>query len=192
MSLIRLAYASEATFEATPVTTGVEPTVARILLTSRRNNARSNLVGGLYYGDGYFFQYLEGDEEDVRDTYGRIQKDDRHTNLITLIDEPLSAPTFKNWSMKYVPLSSDVQALLARHRMTRFEPHRFSAQQCEDMIDLIRQSSANQKLVNHDDAERGGVRMGDRPQAFSPALRYGLLAAGVCLLGALIYAGTLL
>jgi hypothetical protein len=43
MSLMRLAYASEATFEPKPVEQGVEPHVARILMTSRRNNGRCDL-----------------------------------------------------------------------------------------------------------------------------------------------------
>ncbi|MCS5561518.1 MAG: BLUF domain-containing protein, partial [Marinobacter nauticus] len=55
---MRLAYASEATFEAQPLEKGVEPHVARILMVSRRNNGRAGLVGGLYYGDNRFFQYL--------------------------------------------------------------------------------------------------------------------------------------
>ena len=50
---------------------GVEPHVARILLVSRRNNGKVGLVGGLYYGDNRFFQYLEGEEEAVRDTRTR-------------------------------------------------------------------------------------------------------------------------
>src|SRR5690606_8424810 len=57
MSLIRLAYASEATFAAKALEKGVEPHVARILMASRRNNGKAGLVGGLYYGDNRFFQY---------------------------------------------------------------------------------------------------------------------------------------
>ena len=86
MSLMRLAYASEATFEAKPVEKGVEPHVARILMTSRKNNAKDQLVGGLYYGNDRFFQYLEGEEDAVRRTYDRILKDDRHRNIVTVHD----------------------------------------------------------------------------------------------------------
>ena len=56
MALMRLAYASEATFEAQPLEKGVEPHVARILMVSRRNNGRAGLVGGLYYGDNRLFK----------------------------------------------------------------------------------------------------------------------------------------
>ncbi|MCG7198977.1 BLUF domain-containing protein [Marinobacter pelagius] len=189
MSLIRLAYASEATFDAQPVAKGVEPHVARILMTSRKNNARVGLVGGLYYGNNRFFQYLEGEEEDVHKTFDRIKRDDRHRNILTLIEEPIEARTFSDWSMKYVPLSEDVRSFLERHRLDSFHPQSFTAEQCEEMIQLIRDSNQSQKLVNYDEAEPVPTRKG--PEAPS-GLRYGLIAAAVCLVGALIYAGTLL
>ncbi|MBD3641435.1 MAG: BLUF domain-containing protein [Marinobacter sp.] len=189
MSLIRLAYASEATFDAQPVEKGVEPHVARILLTSRKNNARASLVGGLYYGNNRFFQYLEGEEDEVRKTFDRIKRDDRHQNIMTLIEEPIEARTFSDWSMKYVPLSVDVKKFLERQRLDNFNPQAFTAGQCEEMIQLIRDSKQDQKVVNYD--ESATVATKPAP-GMSPGLRFGLIAAAVCLVGALIYAGSLL
>ncbi|MBW0146979.1 BLUF domain-containing protein [Marinobacter arenosus] len=188
MSLMRLAYASEATFEAKPAEKGVEPNVARILMTSRRNNGKCLLVGGLYYGDNRFFQYLEGDEKDVLETYRRIQSDSRHKNIVTLIEEPLEARTFENWSMKYVPLSSDVHRFLKKHGLSRFDPASFSSTQCEEMIQLIRSSSQDLKLVNHD--EDGTFEA--KSQVLSTGLRNGLIAAALFLVGALFVAGSML
>lgn len=189
MPLMRLAYASEATFEPKPVDQGVEPHVARILMTSRRNNGRSDLMGGLYYGDNRFFQYLEGDEESVLKTYERIKGDDRHRNLTKLIEEPLERRTFSNWSMKYVPLSSDVRRFLASHNLDSFDPASFTAVQCEEMIGLIRSSSQSQKLVGYDDES---VEAPEKAQVYTPAIRMGLFVAAACLLGALVFAGTML
>lgn len=184
MALMRLAYASEATFEAQPTEKGVEPHVARILMVSRRNNSKADLVGGLYYGDNRFFQYLEGEEQAVMDTYRRIQNDDRHRNIRTLIEEPLSAPTFENWSMKYVPLSSDVQAFLSRHNLSKFDPSAFTQDQCEEMIELIRRSSQDQKLVNFD--ENRVARKQAASGGLSPALKNSLVGAGVLVILALV------
>lgn len=190
MSLMRLAYASEATFEAQPVDKGVEPHVARILMTSRLHNGQSELVGGLYYGNGQFFQYLEGEEGEVLKTYRRIQNDRRHRNIITLIEEPLEGRTFSSWSMKYVPLSKDVHQFLENHGLENFNPASFSARQCEEMIELIRNSRHDQKLSHQEDASNGGKA--EIPKAFSSGLRAGLIIAALGLLGALIYAGSLL
>ncbi len=188
MPLIRLAYASEATFEAKPLEKGVEPHVARILLASRRNNVRSKLVGGLYYGDNRFFQYLEGEEQAVKDTFARILKDARHRNVVTLIEEPLSGHTFTNWSMKYVPLSSDVRRFLADHNLARFEPADFTPDQCDAMIQLIRASSLDQKLINYDDDRVSSAPL----QVFSPGLKAGLIVAALGLLVAVVFAGSML
>lgn len=188
MSLMRLAYASEATFEAKPVEKGVEPNVARILMESRRNNAKGEIVGGLYYGDNRFFQYLEGEEDAVRHLYERIARDNRHRNVITLLEEPLPARTFTNWSMKYVPLSSDVNRFLDKYEMDEFKPADFNRSQCEEMIKLIRDSSQEGRVVSHD-----GKRSGrGREAAIPKGIGIGLAVAAVGLVGAMIYASTML
>ena len=188
MSLIRLAYASEATFNPAPDHSGVEPHVARILLTSRRNNARRAVVGGLYYGNHRFFQYLEGAEEEVRALYDRIRDDSRHRNVKTLLEEQLEARTFEDWSMKYVPLADDVQRMLDDHGMERFEPDRFDRALCEQMISVIRSSQGDGGLINHQatapDARGDGL--------LTSATRGWLIAAGVVLVGALVAGGLML
>jgi hypothetical protein len=186
MSLTRLAYASEATFREKPVEQGVEPNVARILMTSRKNNAKSEIVGGLYYGDGFFFQYLEGEEEAVNELYDRIARDDRHRKVTTLVQESLPARTFTNWSMKYVPLSSDVKAFLDKQGMKSFQPLKFNRSLCEEMIQLIRDSSEQGRVVNHNDLAASRKSGGPGP------IGIGLAVAAVGIVGALIYASTTL
>lgn len=185
MSLMRLAYASEATFDAQPLEKGVEPHVARILMASRRNNGREQIVGGLYYGDNRFFQYLEGDTEAVRATFQRIRKDPRHRNIRTLIEEPIEERTFSNWSMKYVPMSGDVQAFLDRHQLDGFNPAEFNGQQCEEMIDLIRQASEGNRAVHYDNGAR---TLGDAPETVSSGLKVALVGASVLVIVVLIVA----
>jgi len=183
MSLIRLAYASQATFNEKPVEQGVEPNVARILMTSRRNNAKSEIVGGLYYGDGFFFQYLEGEEEAVGELYNRIAQDDRHRNVTMMVQESLTARTFTNWSMKYVPLSSDVQKFLDQHNMTSFQPLKFDKAQCEGMIQVIRDSSDQGRVVDHRD-----LASSRKKSSGISGIGIGLAVAAVGVIGALIYA----
>lgn len=188
MSLIRLAYASEATFKPAPDHSGVEPHVARILLASRRNNSRQAVVGGLYYGNHRFFQYLEGEEDQVRAVYDRIVQDDRHRHVKILLEEPLQQRTFESWSMKYVPQAEDVQRMLKAQGMDRFEPDRFDRSLCEEMIAVIRDSSNGDQLVNHD---AGGARA-ESDEVLAPGIRKGLVLAGATLVIALIAGGTLL
>ncbi|WP_166264159.1 BLUF domain-containing protein [Marinobacter caseinilyticus] len=185
MSLIRLAYASKATFDAMPLERGIEPNVARILLTSRRNNPKKGLVGGLYYGNGCFFQYLEGEAEAVHAVYETIKRDSRHKEVKTLIEEPLEARTFTNWSMKYVPVAGDVSQFLKRHKLTAFDPYQFDRALCDGMIELIRQSSHDDRLVNHSGTHSG--READK--VVSTGARNGLIVAGVIILAAVVVGG---
>lgn len=182
MPLIRLAYASEATFKAQPLEKGIEPHVGRILMVSRLNNDKTGLVGGLYYGDNRFFQYLEGDADAVRETYRRIRQDTRHKNVRTLIEEPLERRTFSSWSMKYVPASADVQAFLARHNLPEFNPLAFDSQQCEEMIDLIHQASYDHKLAAY--GQKDGVDAAPA-RAQGGLMKWGLVAVAACLIAAL-------
>lgn len=187
MSLMRLAYASEATFQEKPAEHGVEPNVARILMMSRRNNAKNQIVGGLYYGNGYFFQYLEGEENAVNELYDRISRDDRHRNVTTLIQESLPARTFTNWSMKYVPLSSDVQHFLDKNGMESFRPLNFNRPLCEGMIGVIRDTSEEGRVIDHRQlaSSRKARSAGMNPVSI------GLAVAVLGLVGALVFAITM-
>ncbi|WP_152207736.1 BLUF domain-containing protein [Marinobacter changyiensis] len=190
MSLIRLAYASTATFKAMPLEQGIEPNVSRILLSSRRNNPKKGLVGGLYYGDGHFFQYLEGDESAVHELYDRIKRDDRHKDVKTLIEEPLKTRTFSNWSMKYVPVAGDVGRFLRDNKLSKFDPYQFDSILCEQMIELVRASSHDDKLVNYGTRESRAHRT--NPDIVSKGIRNGLIAAAVVLVAAVMVGGIVL
>jgi hypothetical protein len=139
--LIQIVYCSRSTFPAVAQADGVEPEVGRILMQSRRNNPKSDLVGALYYGDGYFFQCLEGEEGAVETLYARLLDDPRHTDVRLMRRQTIAQRGFERWSMKYVPTASDVQALLARNGLRSFDPNRFSDRMIDDMVGLLQAGS---------------------------------------------------
>lgn len=141
MSLIGLAYISRATFKSYPSARGVEPNVGRILITSRRNNAALGVVGGLYYGDGCFFQYLEGEETAVRALFDTIAADPRHRDVRVVLDKPIDVLSFHGWLMKYVPVAKDVERFLQRHQLRAFDPYRFDGDMYGEMVGLIQRGS---------------------------------------------------
>lgn len=63
------------------------------------NNAANGVTGMLCYFDNSFLQFLEGDEDDVRQTFQRIRKDSRHQGVIEVFGQPISERAFSNWSM---------------------------------------------------------------------------------------------
>ena len=134
--LVQLTYASQATFSSHQQG-GVETEVARILLQSRRNNPKQKLGGVLHFGNGYFFQCLEGEQAAVNAAYDRIAKDPRHTGVQMLGLNIMQRRRFEDWSMKYVALESDIQALLAEHKLKEFNPYQFEPKLIVKLIDLF-------------------------------------------------------
>lgn len=135
--LIRIVYISRATFTTASPADGVEPTVSRILSSSRANNRKNGLVGMLYYGDGCFFQCLEGETSKVRALYNTLLKDPRHTDLKILASEPIKRLSFPDWSMKYVPVDQHMRKLLEEHGFEHFDPYRFDHHLIERVMQLL-------------------------------------------------------
>ncbi|WP_133500888.1 BLUF domain-containing protein [Cognatilysobacter terrigena] len=136
--LIQIVYVSRSTFPVMPAERGIEPSVARILAQSRINNPRRGLVGALYFGDGCFFQCLEGRAADVDRLYAALLDDPRHTDLKVLSRRPIERTGFASWSMKYVPLDAPMRALLAERGLSTFDPYRFDEATVARVLALLR------------------------------------------------------
>jgi hypothetical protein len=77
-----------------------------ILHNSRLHNAALNISGVLLYSDGMFIQVLEGKDTVIDALYARIQADQRHKNIITIIDEPIIEKSFGQWLMGFAVTDS--------------------------------------------------------------------------------------
>ena len=139
--LIRLVYASRANFPAGTNNATLNADVARILMQSRKNNPANGLVGALYFGDGCFFQCLEGPAEAVDGLYTRLHRDPRHTDLKVLSRVAIDRLTFSKWFMKFVPNASSVRDVLSKHGIYNFDPYSFNAAIISDMINLLVQGA---------------------------------------------------
>lgn len=176
--LLQLTYVSRATFPQDRFTSGIQRDVARILVQSRRNNPRQQLVGALYFGDGCFFQCLEGPQEAVEALYQRLHGDPRHGELRVLAREFVSNPSFSSWAMKLVPNAPEVQALMTRHGRTAFDPYSFDNSLRQAMVQLLLRGADAALPALHDEP---------RTQARTPgAVQVGIALGGIgTVLGAL-------
>lgn len=134
----QLVYASRATFAPTRGASSIDIAVARILTVSRRNNPSRGLVGALYYSNGFFFQCLQGPGEALDTLCAQLSSDPRHRDIKILQRKPITAPTFSQWEMKYVPDAASIQNLLVRFGRKRFEPLTFDEPLTDAMVDLLR------------------------------------------------------
>jgi hypothetical protein len=98
--MFALVYVSSAVHSFSP------PELVDLLKTSHDNNAALSVTGMLLYKDGNFMQVLEGDEKIVRPLYARIERDPRHRGLLVLIEGPIHARQFGEWSMGFRDLKA--------------------------------------------------------------------------------------
>lgn len=137
-NLIQLIYISRATFPSTPSMRGLEPHVARILAKSRANNRHAGLTGVLYFGDGCFFQCLEGDAAAVESLYAKLKLDDRHTDVTLISNKAISRYAFSDWSMKYVVIEKAIERLLHERGYTSFGPYLFDPEMTQALLDILK------------------------------------------------------
>jgi len=80
---------------------GADPDgIAAIVSTSISRNAAVDVTGMMWANVDSFAQAIEGDLEAVGQTMDRIQGDCRHTDIVMLLDRPVSSRKFGSWSMR--------------------------------------------------------------------------------------------
>jgi hypothetical protein len=97
-SLMSLIYASRSTecFH--------EHEIPDLLQQIRIANAKQEITGMLLYIGGSFLQVLEGQPEMVDAVFGRILRDNRHTQLTLIAKESIPERAFEGWTMMHQTL----------------------------------------------------------------------------------------
>lgn len=76
-----------------------------LLNQSREKNTRLGITGMLLYKDLSFIQLLEGPDEAVRGLVSTINRDNRHTGILILLDRQIQQRRCPNWSMGFQNLN---------------------------------------------------------------------------------------
>ena len=96
--------------------------IAKLLASSRRNNAASGITGALIFNSGIFAQVLEGKRGDIEATFERIQRDPRHGEVEVLAFAPEHKRGFSSWAMAFVGQSREGEAVFGHlGNLTGFE-----------------------------------------------------------------------
>ena len=77
-----------------------------ILMSSRSNNAKSNVTGALICRSDLYLQLLEGPEDSVDQTFERIKLDDRHLEIHQLKEGKTDRRLFASWAMRDDPVKT--------------------------------------------------------------------------------------
>jgi len=163
-NLIQMIYISRSTFAPAELTNGIEPNVARILLKSRANNKKNGLVGVLYFGDGCFFQCLEGAAEAVDTLYEKLLNDTRHKDLKILSRQSINALSFSNWSMKHVPLEYEMTKMLKLQGLKTFDPYSFNAETTKKALGLLHSTNDNTEALLLEDVNQKAMLIDSKAQ----------------------------
>lgn len=112
-------------------------TLNDIAEVSIKNNKINNITGILCYGNGYFFQYVEGSEQALTNLKNSLLMDDRHKDLKILEFSTLAERRFTGWSLRSIILerwmSNDpkVKALMP------FKPYSWSSNERHQFLDIL-------------------------------------------------------
>lgn len=72
-----------------------------IAAQSRRNNERHHLSGMLLFTGAHFLGILEGEERDLGNLWSRLERDQRHRELIHIGDGLCGKRWFPEWMIAY-------------------------------------------------------------------------------------------
>ncbi|MFK7862159.1 MAG: BLUF domain-containing protein [Granulosicoccus sp.] len=80
----------------------VRTEITQILRSAREKNVKDDITGALMFNAACFAQVLEGPHDKVKETFDRIECDDRHSDIVVLDFNQIDNRGFPNWSMAYV------------------------------------------------------------------------------------------
>lgn len=135
--LLQIIYISRSTFQPSGDGGIIEPNVARILAKSRLNNRKNGLVGVLYFGDGVFFQCLEGEEGSVNNLLEKLESDTRHRDIKVISKKYINQLSFGDWAMKFAPLDKEITKFLKDKNFKKFDPYLFSGEVINQFLNLL-------------------------------------------------------
>lgn len=95
---LQLCYASTATREMQ------RKDLLELLTYARKRNAEDGITGLLLFHGRHFLQVLEGEADPVHETFKRICRDERHTQIALLFEDLVSQRQYRDWSMGFQAL----------------------------------------------------------------------------------------
>ena len=94
------------------------------------------MSGALLFSDRYFGQILEGDRKAVTETFCRISRNPRHSDIVMLRALPIGQRTFVDWSMAFAGQSEVIESLYDKYStFNQFNPAQMTAESLERFIE---------------------------------------------------------
>lgn len=149
MNLFQFVYISRIT------STGMSgsSTLNDIAEVSIKNNKANNITGILCYGNGYFFQCVEGSEQALTNLKNGLLMDDRHKDLQILNFSQIVSRRFSIWSMRSIVLERWMVKDPKAKALMPFKPFDWTADKWQGFLEILHGYYEEQKDSDEIDAQ---------------------------------------
>lgn len=117
------------------------------------NNDQANITGVLCYGNGYFFQYLEGSEQALTNLKNRLLMDDRHKDIHSLEFDSISQRYFNDWSLCTIILERWMVNDPKAKALMPFKPYEWAPEEWRSFLKILRGYYKEQEKAGDTDAK---------------------------------------
>lgn len=139
-----LTYVSRMTLKA-----GINPkTLMDIGNTAKTQNMRFDVTGFLCFGNGYFFQYIEGEQQTIAQLFDNIKRDCRNRNVTLLTEGWIDQRLFQGWQMLMVNVNNpDTPDEIVR-AFQPMSPSTSKREQAQTLVELMRSQYHRPSLID--------------------------------------------
>nr|WP_264755009.1 BLUF domain-containing protein [Moraxella osloensis] len=139
-----LTYVSRMTLKA-----GVTPrTLSDIMTVAQRENLAHQITGFLCFGNGYFFQYIEGEKSAIEQLFGNIQRDGRNRDVTLKSKGMIEQRLFQDWQMLMVNINNPETHEDVINAFLPVLPAGSTAAAADKFVDVMRSQYHRRSLVD--------------------------------------------
>ncbi|WP_227679891.1 BLUF domain-containing protein [Psychrobacter frigidicola] len=128
-------------------------TLNDIAEVSIKNNKENNITGILCYGNGYFFQCVEGTEQALTNLKNQLLMDGRHKDLQTLDFSAIEARHFQGWSLRSIVLERWLIKDPRAKALMPFKPYVWSEEESQQFLELLQHHYKDQERLGEVDTQ---------------------------------------
>ena len=112
-------------------------TLNDIAEVSNKLNKIDNVTGILCYGNGYFFQCVEGTEQALTNLKNRLLVDDRHKDIKILDFSTIDERRFNGWSLRSITLERWMMDEPKLKAFMPFKPDKWKTGDWQEFLDIL-------------------------------------------------------
>ncbi|AMN50114.1 MULTISPECIES: BLUF domain-containing protein [unclassified Psychrobacter] len=120
---------------------------------SIKNNKDDDITGVLCYGNGYFFQCVEGTEQVLTNLKNRLLMDDRHKDIQTLDFCAISERGFTGWSLRSIILERWMISDPKAKALMPFKPYNWAPNEWKQFLKILKGYYKEQEKTGEVDAQ---------------------------------------